>query len=254
MEREILITDLTAMHEDRVCIAGIDRDWNTIRPVFAKSSPTRSHLQRDNQVLIRPRAVVAMQLEPLADPKAPHVEDYLWTQPRRARFVQLLEESRWQRALENLAEDCPRPLFGGGLKRLGKHRNRVTWPKDATYSLATVPCRGEITFRFSLKAGNQTGFRYALWFSDSQGEVYENIPVTELALRAWANARFNMAADPQAVSDELTATLNAADSVYLRVGLGREYQGKLWLQVNGIYSFPDWLGGRCFADFDATPG
>ena len=23
-----------------------------------------------------------------------------------------------------------------------------------------------------------------------------------------------------------------------------------WLQVNGIYSFPDWLEGRCFADFE----
>lgn len=26
------------------------------------------------------------------------------------------------------------------------------------------------------------------------------------------------------------------------------------LQVNGIYSFPDWLGGRCFADFAGLPG
>lgn len=254
MEREILITDLTAMHEDRVCIAGIDRDWNTIRPAFARSNPTRSHLQRDSQVLIRPRAVVAMQLEPLADPAAPHVEDHLWTGLHRMRIVDMLDDDRWLQALQGLVERCPRPLFGGGLKRLGKDRNRVTRPGDATYSLATVQCSGDITFRFNLKAGNQTGFRYALRFSDSRGEVYENIPVTDLALRAWADARFNQGANPQAVSDELTAELNAAHSVCLRVGLGREYKGKLWLQVNGIYSFPDWLGGRCFADFDAAPG
>ena len=253
MEQKILITDLTAMSGDRVCIAGIDREWNTIRPVFTRSSPTRRHLQRNGQVVIRPRAVVAMQLEPLANPEAPHIEDCLWTQPYSARFVQLLEEARWQRAVQYLAEDCSRPLFGARLQRLGRDRNRVTRPEDATYSLATVRCTGDITFRFSVKERN-SGFRYALWFHDDKGEVYENIPVTDLALRAWANSGFFQGADAQGISDELSAKLNAANSVHLRVGLGREYKNKLWLQVNGIFSFPDWLAGRCFADFDETPG
>jgi len=30
------------------------------------------------------------------------------------------------------------------------------------------------------------------------------------------------------------------DTVYLRIGLGREYQGGFWLQVNGIYTFPNY--------------
>ncbi len=253
MEREILITDLTAMHGDRVCIAGIDREWNTIRPVFTRSTPKRSHLHSNGQAVIRPRAVVAMQLEPLANPEAPHIEDCLWTQPYSARFVQLLEEARWQRALQYLAEDCSRPLFGARLQRLGRDRNRITRPEDAAYSLATVRCTGDLTFRFSVKERN-SGFRYALWFHDDMGEVYENIPVTDLALRAWANSEFFQSADAQAVSDGLTKQLNEADSIYLRVGLGRVYKGKCWLQVNGIYSFPDWLEGRCFADFDEGPG
>jgi len=33
------------------------------------------------------------------------------------------------------------------------------------------------------------------------------------------------------------------------IGLTRPYEGWCWLQVNGVYIFPDYLEGRCFADF-----
>ena len=251
MQRDILITDLTAMQKDRVCIAGVSRDWAPARPVFARASPARSHLCRDGQVLIRPRAVLSLHLEPFARPAAPHVEDCLWSQPRTARFLQLLEDERWRRVLQRLADACPRPLFGAGLQRLGNERNRVLRPGPAACSLATLRCAGPVTFHFILKSSAPDKFRYALHFSDDHGASYENIPVTDLALRACARASFLEGASAPAVSESLTAQLNAADSLFLRVGLGRRYKGRYWLQVNGIYSFPDFLQGRCFADFPA---
>jgi hypothetical protein len=48
------------------------------------------------------------------------------------------------------------------------------------------------------------------------------------------------------------ATLTAADHLHLRIGLTRpwgERGDRCFLQVNGIYSFPDYLDGRSFADF-----
>lgn len=251
MEREILITDLTAMGGDKVCIAGIDRQWNTIRPVFPwPDIPTRRVLRRGRQVRIRPRAVVMMLLEPLAATEAPHVEDWLWTRSHAARPLQILEDERWQRVLQTLAEDCPRPLFGAALQSLGRDRNRIILPGKATHSLATVHCARKMDFR--LRERDRGGFRFALSFYDDKGEVYQNIPVTDLALREWAYAGQRRGAEARSLAGEVTAKLNAADEVYLRLGLGREYEGKFWLQVNGIYSFPDWLGGRCFADFDAA--
>lgn len=48
-------------------------------------------------------------------------------------------------------------------------------------------------------------------------------------------------------------TLRAAERVYLRVGLARGFGDaevrRCHLQINGVYAFPDYLGGRCFADF-----
>jgi hypothetical protein len=44
--------------------------------------------------------------------------------------------------------------------------------------------------------------------------------------------------------------------VYLRIGLARHWhpdheqpKNRCYLQITGVYTFPDYLGGRCFADF-----
>ena len=42
--------------------------------------------------------------------------------------------------------------------------------------------------------------------------------------------------------------------VYLRLGLARAYpKNQCYLQVTGVYSFPDYLDGRNFADFGTNP-
>ena len=48
--------------------------------------------------------------------------------------------------------------------------------------------------------------------------------------------------------------LMSAERVYLRIGLARpeqlgDYPVTCWAQVTGVYTFPDYLGGRTFADF-----
>jgi len=43
-----------------------------------------------------------------------------------------------------------------------------------------------------------------------------------------------------------------ATRVYLRIGLARHWKrfpDRCFLQITGVYSFPDYLGGRCHADF-----
>ena len=37
--------------------------------------------------------------------------------------------------------------------------------------------------------------------------------------------------------------------IFLRIGITREFQGQKWRQISGVFSIPDWLGGRTFADF-----
>ena len=258
MEREILITDLTAMGGDRVCIAGIDIEWNTIRPVFAWSIPVRNHLYLGEKALIRPRAVVALQLEPLANPEIPHIEDYLWTQPDGARYVKSLDEEHWQRTLHGLVERCPRPLFGTKLREYSGAQRRYVRPEEATHSLGTIQVNPRsCKFAFERSIYEQRKARYRLWFRDVAGRQYEGAAVTDLAVQTWAQRQTRIGESLPDISEFLTNRLNQAQQVFLRLGLPRpssSHMGRCWLQVNGIYSFPDWLEGRCFADFDAAPG
>lgn len=53
---------------------------------------------------------------------------------------------------------------------------------------------------------------------------------------------------PEKASWRIREQLQETDC-YLRIGLTREYNGNLWLQVNGIYTFPDYAKGMCFMDY-----
>lgn len=58
--------------------------------------------------------------------------------------------------------------------------------------------------------------------------------------------------EPPRVARHLLATLREAGHVFLRIGLARGWRNdeerRCHLQINGVYAFPDYLGGRCFAD------
>ena len=54
---------------------------------------------------------------------------------------------------------------------------------------------------------------------------------------------------------EAFVRLRYADRAYLRLGLTRPaevggYDETCWAQVTGVYTFPDYLGGKKFTDFD----
>lgn len=253
METRILITDLTAMQGDRVCIAGVDGNLQNIRPVLPQPGVLHDHLFYRNRVIVRPRAVLRLQLDPSINAEMPHVEDYDWHDPVPPTSLEyLMEEARWRQILQRLAKESPQPLFGTGLKSHKDARNRKLKSSKATFSLTTIDVDQIYFFDCQQDVFEKGKYRYRLSFRDDRQNSYDDIPVTDLALQAWAVAQIRRGANPQTLSDWLSTQLQDAQQVFLRLGLGREFRREFWLQVNGIYSFPDWLGGRCFADFDAA--
>jgi hypothetical protein len=59
---------------------------------------------------------------------------------------------------------------------------------------------------------------------------------------------FHKGQTQEEVSEKLTATFKRG-KIWLRLGLTRPYEGWCWLQVTGIYTFPDYLMGKCFDYF-----
>ena len=142
MEREILITDLTAMGGDRVCIAGVDNAGQTVRPVLW-NGVRYSHLLRDGKALIRPRAVLRMRLAPKRA-AAPHMEDHDWHTARVAPFdgvfagrgalaTRVAGPGRTTARVRCSALNCWKPQKPGDASCISGNP-----AKDATYSLATV--------------------------------------------------------------------------------------------------------------------
>ncbi|MBI4831522.1 MAG: hypothetical protein HY801_08200 [Candidatus Lindowbacteria bacterium] len=86
---------------------------------------------------------------------------------------------------------------------------------------------------------------------------YPSRKVTDLSFHAYAE---NWSKSPRkdAAQEKLNRMLRDANEVFLRLGLTRPWAKEkgepecCWLQVTGIYSFPDYLDGRNFTDFEES--
>jgi hypothetical protein len=75
-----------------------------------------------------------------------------------------------------------------------------------------------------------------LHFRDGQGNSFRFTPITDLGFYQFAQNHHDRR-DLATVNQFLWKQ----SEVFLRLGLGREYQGKFWIQANGIYTFPDYI-------------
>ena len=95
---------------------------------------------------------------------------------------------------------------------------------------------------------------WRLNFKDESGDIHTRFPVNDLAFRGLARYLLEKGLSAHQVANKLLGQILKADSVYLRIGLARptkvgDYDEACWVQVTGIYTFPDYLEGRIWADF-----
>jgi hypothetical protein len=241
---DILINDLTRMGSDWVCIAGVNYDFATIRPEFAHSGIDEMHLFRDSKPIIYPRAVVEMQVKPKRACTPPHLEDHLWTDTEKTKLLRVTKDERWRNALRNTAFPSVEKIFETKLL----HDNKNIAPATGVRSLGTIKPKSIELFLF--KTLERNGIEYPDWrlfFTDGEGNVFEHVKINDLSLQC-----FTLGLTKEKSAKQINAKLNSmlkSSEVWLRIGVTRPYEGWCWLQVTGIYTFPDYLKGKCFADF-----
>ena len=76
MKKDIVITDLTRMGGERVCIAGYTRDGRCIRPELARGFFAEWWLDRRGSGVVRPFAILEFDLL-RPQRMAPHTEDWI---------------------------------------------------------------------------------------------------------------------------------------------------------------------------------
>lgn len=247
MKTQLIISDLTRMQEQRVCVAGYAEDGRCIRPILPPPGIQECSLFASGRPVIFPFAIVEYDLI-RATPLPPHTEDYLFD-PAAVRAGGALETGRrrdflCQTLSPNVAAIFEQPVHvDGGFYLLDRSGPR---------SLGTIRPQGSVQVHAQIEAN--TAIKLRLSFADSGGADYK-LAVTDLAWRYYAD--FLRRSEPlgeEGLATRLGAALRNKE-VLLRIGLARgwsQHPDRCYLQITGIYTFPDCLTGRTFADFAPT--
>ena len=246
MKQELVITDVTRMQEGRVCVAGYNRKRKCMRPVLPYTGIRESSLYVNEKPIVFPFAVVQYDLlEHLVKP--PHTEDWRYD-PASVRFVKRLTEKEKRETLTRLCDPNVSAIFGTPI--VTAQGNYVLAGKGKR-SLGTIqPSRIlEVIYEQMDDA-----WKYRLLFSDKKRQTWR-LTITDLAWRYFCDLQRQVGKSPRKIASELISKLGSSQ-VYLRIGLARgwkEHPDRCYLQITGVYTFPDYLEGRTFADFVPRP-
>ena len=246
MQKTIVITDLTQMpNPDGACVVGIDQRNQCIRPVLT-NGVLKKHLYIGKKLVIQPKAKIKFDFYRVPI-KPPHIEDWGFD-PSSIVYEGLCTEAEWEKVLRDSSFGTVNNIYDGLLQE-----HRWVEPGANTRSVGTLSQVRVTAVKLLEWSGK---LRYRLSFIDNTDFAYDNIPVSDLAFRELSYTEVRKQnRSPVTVSEQITSLLTSADCLYLRLGLARPWinpnTGKVgcWMQVTGIYSFPDYLEGKSFADF-----
>src|SRR5687767_3600784 len=113
MRQQVLITDLTRMNGDHVCVAGVTSDGRSIRPCVQHGNLTESWLWDNGRLIVRPFALVELELVS-HKPGPPHTEDWIIDAGHKV-FLGLNGEAERQVALIQMRDASVETSFGAQL-------------------------------------------------------------------------------------------------------------------------------------------
>ncbi len=222
---DIIITDMTRFkNEEVLCIAGIDiSTGGCVRPMPYIGA------QRCAELNILPGAILRGDLAPKQDAEVPHSEDHSYT---RLTFLGPSSADDFKSALNGSLSASVEEGFG---VPIGENEKCIPAATPPSHSIITIKTDD---ISIVLDKFNPTKFRVV--FTDASGRKYWYLSITDLGF-------FNYAQDNN--TDEGRRKVNRflyqQQEKFLRIGLSRLHssgtRNGYWLQVNGIYTFPDYL-------------
>jgi hypothetical protein len=220
---EIIITDLTRFSKPNiVCIAGINNETGEcIRPL-----PYISLLDC-KKLNILPGSKLDGTFIKDNDVSNPHIED------RKRKNLKYIGDSSSDE-FQNILEFSLSPNISKGFDYTFAERGKVIPSKFK-------PVKSIITLKVStqnieiVKDSFKEG-KIRLHLLDNDGTRFSFLSITDLGFYNYAMKHYHDVNFPNIINN----FIRKQEIVYLRIGLGREYQGGFWLQVNGIYTFPNY--------------
>lgn len=224
---KIIITDLTRFSQPvDVCTAGTDvTSGACIRPM--------PYLKMDRciELGILPGAILSGDFKPMSDLIGPHQED---TGYSNLKFVGPCTADEFRAAL---TAQLFKSVEKGFEIRLADGQKYVPLGHAVKRSIITLAVDST---SISIVEDSYKPGKLRVHFSDGSGRAFRFLSITDLGFYRYAEKH---RADKDL--DTLNGFIAKQPEAYLRIGLSRSYEirgvNAYWMQVNGIYTFPDFV-------------
>jgi len=225
--REIIVTDLTRLKKDKVCLAGID-------PINAELIRPTPYLDQQECITRRilPGSKIRAEFVKIADAKPPHVEDYQW---KNWNVVGSATSAEFHDLLAAISS--PSICEGFGIEI-----------NDKCIPVDSAPGHSIITVKTMVKLHSGYGndlSKIKATITDAAGLALRYLTVNDFRF-------YQFAQEKQSRADlaHLNKFINSQSEIFIRLGLTRFYntdgRSGYWLQINGIYTFPDFFESDAF--------
>lgn len=225
----IIVTDLTRFSKDDVvCIAGINEKSQCIRPLPYIEKAACKKLK------ILPGAILEGDFTKPKSVDKPHTEDM---HHGKLSFKGPCTSDEFESVLKVSLYPSINEGFDGKVPAGAKVIPPDTPPSRSIITIKLKPTQIEIV----RNAFDPKSLR--LNILDNDGRKYAYLSITDLGFH---NLAVSKQKNPD-YTDELNEFVRSQKKLYLRIGLGWRYKNPsdgrdgFWIQVNGIYTFPEFL-------------
>ena len=225
--RTVIISDLTRFtNKDIVCTAAIDvATGECLRPM---PYLTRECCKRLN---IQPGAILRGEFH-LKRTSAPHQEDATYN---GLTYYGSSTSEDFKSTLEKTLSSGVSTGFGIDLS---ENEKLIPFGYQANCSIITIAIKPD---RIQIHEDEFKSGKVKLTFIDNNGHKFSYLPVTDQGFSDYALNHLN--------TGKLRKIQNfivSQDEIFLRIGLSRFHRSPdgrngFWLQVNGIYTFPEYM-------------
>jgi hypothetical protein len=240
MKLSLIITDLTKMKGNRICIAGYQENLKCIRPVIA-GGLDKHWLRENQQFAIHPFAIVEFDMLEKGNPKRPHTEDQTLASLYRAK-LRVLDRDQQETFLSKVDDLKVENIFGAPICFGPGYYIREG---EGERSLGTIGSP-------NIKEIYYDSDNYRIAFIDAANKGY-TLTVTDLLFRNYLDyMQYRRRMTPIEASMNLKEKLQRS-RLFFRIGLARgdwiKFPGRCYLQITGVYSFPNYLDDLTLGDF-----
>ncbi|RFC38653.1 MAG: hypothetical protein DID89_2727548343 [Candidatus Nitrotoga sp. CP45] len=227
----IVVTDLTRFqNQELLCLAGLTEDGQQcIRPLSA-SKPGYLSFTMCKKLNILPGTILDGTFTTPLHIDAPHIEDMHYSD---LKTVGAVDSTEFQSILEKSSTTSIKSGFGCTSKPTDKVL--TTPPAKSIITLKLNPRQFQVVQN---KFDNET---IKAHLTDSDGLKLSFLSISDLGF--YVNV--GQSATRKISAKEITEFIQEQDELFVRLGLGRKHisgDGRegYWMQVNGIYTFPDY--------------